>query len=179
MKDLHEFLDFMKRSHPEEIREFSEEAESDYEVTAMTFEFEKGSNPILLFKKVKGSQFPIVTNVFGTRKRVAHAIGTTLDNLYPTLEKRLQSLVKPKMAASGPIKENIMKDNDVDLYKLPIFKHFEQDIGKYVTAGIFVAKDPDTGTRNLSLHRMQLDGKTNSGRASTPEVTCGEFARKE
>lgn len=159
VKDLHEFINYIKRNHPEEIREFDEEIEADYEPTAMTFEFEKESNPILLFKKVKGSKFPIVTNVFGTRKRVAHAIRTTLDELYPTLEKRLQNFVKPRMVASGPIKENIMKGKEVDLYKLPIFKHFEQDVGKYVTAGIFVAKDPDTGIRNLSLHRMQLDGR--------------------
>lgn len=159
MKDLHEFIEYIKSNHPEEIREFNDEIDADFEPTAMTFEFEKESNPILFFKKVKGSRFPIITNVFGTRKRVALAIGTTLEDLYPTLEKRLQNLVKPKMVSSGPIKENIIKGKDVDLHKLPIFKHFEQDVGKYVTAGIFVAKDPDTGIRNLSLHRMQLDGK--------------------
>jgi len=125
----------------------------------MTLEFEKTTNPVLLFNKVKGSQFPIVTNVFGTRKRVALAMGTTLANLYPAIEKRLQSLVKPKMVSDGPVKENVIIGKEVNLRLLPIFRHFEQDADKYVTAGIFVAKDPDTGIRNLSIHRMQLDDK--------------------
>lgn len=159
LNDLHEFLNRLRRDYPEEIWEIDGETEADFEPTAMTLELEKTANPVLLFNKVRGSQFPIVTNVFGTRRRVALALGTPLDNLYSFIEKRLQNPIRPRMVSSGPVKENVIKGDRVDLHRLPIFRHFEQDADKYITAGILVAKDPDTGIRNLSLHRMQFDGK--------------------
>ncbi len=163
MKDLHEFIDFIKRDYPEEIRTIDEEVEADYEITAFAMESEKKRNQMLLFNNVKGSQFPIVTNVLGTRRRIALAIGTTVDEFYSTWDKRTQKLVDPKIVGSGPVKGEMMTGKKVDLYRLPIFKHFEQDAGKYVTAGVVVAKDPDTGIRNLSYHRLQLFGKDKFG----------------
>lgn len=156
MKDLHEFIDFVKHDYPEEIRIIDEEMEMDYGPTAIAMESEKEKNQMLLFTNVKGSPFPIVTNVFGTRKRIALAIGSTVDEFYSIWDKRMHKLVEPKVVKSGPVKENLMTGKEVDLSKLPTFKHFEQDAGKYVTAGVVVAKDPETGIRNLSYHRLQL-----------------------
>jgi len=51
----------------------------------------------------------------------------------------------------------------VDLGLLPIFRHFSEDGGPYITNGIVVAKDPDTGVRNASFHRMQLRGPNRLG----------------
>jgi len=156
MRDLHEFIDFIKRDYPEEILTIDEEVEADYEITAIAMESEKGKNQMLLFNNVKGSPFPIVTNVLGTRRRIALAIGTSVDEFYSIWDKRTQKLVDPKIVESGPVKDVVMKGEKVDLYRFPIFKHFEQDAGKYVTAGVVVAKDPETGIRNLSYHRLQL-----------------------
>ena len=165
MKDLHKFIDFIKHDYPNEIRIIDEEVEADYELTAIATESEKEKNQMLLFTNVKGSPLPIVTNVFGTRKRIALAIGSTVDEFYSIWDKRTQRLIKPKIVEGGPVKEKQMTGKEVDLNKLPIFKHFEQDAGKYVTAGAVVAKDPETGIRNLSYHRLQLGGK-NKFRAS-------------
>lgn len=165
MKDLHKFIDFIKHDYPNEIRIIDEEVEADYELTAIATESEKEKNQMLLFTNVKGSPLPIVTNVFGTRKRIALAIGSTVDEFYSIWDKRTQRLIKPKIVEGGPVKEKQMTGKEVDLNKLPIFKHFEQDAGKYVTAGVVVAKDPETGIRNLSYHRLQLVGK-NKFRAS-------------
>jgi len=49
---------------------------------------------------------------------------------------------------------------EIDVQGLPIMRHFETDAGRYVTAGVVVAKDPVTGIRNLSFHRLQI--KTNN-----------------
>lgn len=160
MKDLHEFIASTKKAHPEEICVIDEEVEADYEVPAIAMESEKGKNPMLLFTNVKGSSFPIVTNVFGTRKRIALAIKTTVNEFSSIWNERAQELVKPEVVKTGPIKERIMVGDEVDLNKLPILKHFEQDAGKYVTSGVVVAKDPETGVRNLSIHRLQLTGKS-------------------
>ena len=50
--------------------------------------------------------------------------------------------------------------DDVDLGALPILNHFAEDGGRYVTNGIVVARDPDTGVRNASYHRLQVMGRT-------------------
>jgi len=159
MRDLHEFIEFIKHNYPEEIRIIDEEVEADYGLTAIAMESEKEKNQMLLFTNVKNSPFPIVTNVLGTRKRIALAIESTVDEFYSIWDKRTQRLVEPKIAESGPVKQNLMTGKEIDLNKLPIFKHFEQDAGKYVTAGVVVAKDPETGITNLSYHRLQLVGK--------------------
>jgi len=159
LKDLHEFIDFIKKNYPEEIREIDEEVSADYEITAIAMESEKGTNPMLFFTNVKGSQFPIVTNVLGTRRRIALAIGIDPNEFHSTWGERTQKLIKPEVIKTGPVKEMKMIGEEVDLNKLPIFKHFEQDAGKYITSGVVVAKDPETGSRNLSFHRLQLAGK--------------------
>ncbi len=48
----------------------------------------------------------------------------------------------------------------VNLYGLPIPVHHEKDSGQYITAGVVVAKDPVTGQRNVSIHRLQVTDKT-------------------
>ncbi len=159
MKDLHGFIQFIKRDYPEEIRTIEEEVEANYEITAIAMESEKGKNQALYFNNVKGSQFPIVTNLLGTRRRIALAVGTTVDNFYSTWDVRTQKLVGPQVVESGPVKGEVITGEKIDLYKLPIFKHFEQDAGEYVTSGVVVAKDPETGITNLSYHRLQLAGK--------------------
>jgi 2,5-furandicarboxylate decarboxylase 1 len=50
-------------------------------------------------------------------------------------------------------------ETDIDLYKLPIPHHAELDGGRYLTSSVAIAKDPDTGVRNLSVHRMLVTGK--------------------
>ena len=57
----------------------------------------------------------------------------------------------------GPANEVI--EADPDLYKLPVPHHSEGDGGSYLTSSVVIAKDPDTGVRNLSVHRMMVVGK--------------------
>src|SRR5260370_8350607 len=79
----------------------------------------------------------------------------------------LAYLVPQVMAKSCPVQEVIDLGNRVDAALLPICRHFEADAGRYIGSGILVCKDPDTGVRNLSYHRMQLKGPAKFG-ASLP-----------
>jgi len=161
MNDLRRFLAFLKEKHPEEIVEVQAEVDPDYEVTAIVKEMEKRTNPVVIFRNPKGSPFPIVVNVLGSRKRMALAIGTEPEDFYETWNRKLQHPVKPRIVQSGPVREVVITGDRVDLTKLPIHRYFQQDAGKYIANSLTVVKDPETGLRNLSFTRTQLvDGST-------------------
>jgi UbiD family decarboxylase len=61
------------------------------------------------------------------------------------------------------VKEVVLTGADVDLTRLPIIRHFSEDAGPYITNAIVVARDPETGVRNASFHRMQLRSPTRLG----------------
>jgi UbiD family decarboxylase len=161
MNDLRKFLAFLKAKHPEEVVEVQAEVDPDYEVTAIVKEMEKRTNPVVIFRNPKGSPFPIVANVLGSKKRMALAIGAEPEDFYETWNRKLQHPVKPRIVQSGPVREVVITGDWVDLTKLPIHRYFQQDAGRYIANSLTVVKDPETGVRNLSFTRTQLvDGTT-------------------
>ncbi|MDP2644775.1 MAG: UbiD family decarboxylase [Desulfobacterales bacterium] len=70
--------------------------------------------------------------------------------------------VPPKWVDSGPIKENIIRGDDVDVLRFPVPIRHEKEAGRYIGTGhTVILKDPDTGRINLGTYRMQVhDGKT-------------------
>lgn len=160
MNDLRGFLAFLKEKHPEEVLEVQAEVDPDYEVSAVVRELEKRTNPAVIFQNPKGSPFPIVANVLGSKKRMALAIGTEPEGFYDAWNRKLQRLVKTRIVQSGPVREVVMTGDRVDLTRLPIHRYFEQDGGKYITNSLMVVKDPETGIPNLSYSRAQLVDST-------------------
>jgi 2,5-furandicarboxylate decarboxylase 1 len=64
--------------------------------------------------------------------------------------------MEPLILDSGPANEVV--DTEPNLYELPIPHHALGDGGRYLTSSVVIAKDPDTGVRNLSIHRMMVTG---------------------
>jgi len=60
---------------------------------------------------------------------------------------------------NAPVHEVIQTGDDVDLAQVPLLTHYDVNAAPYVTAGIVVAADPDTGVRNTSYNRMMMAGK--------------------
>lgn len=79
--------------------------------------------------------------------RVSHEIDGDYDiaALLWELERRGERRIAPRLVSQGPVKELVLTGADVDLGTLPIIRHFAEDAGPYITNGIVVAKDPDTG----------------------------------
>ena len=160
---LASFVEDVEKRDPKSVIRIKREISPKYEIQAIVKEFEHKS-PILIFEKVKGhSEFTVITNVFAERERFALALDTDVQNLHKEWMKREKNLIKPKMVNYAPVKEVVLTGNEVDLYRFPIITHFEQDAGPYITSGILVAKDPETGIRNASFHRLQLKGKDKLG----------------
>jgi 2,5-furandicarboxylate decarboxylase 1 len=110
----------------------------------------------LQFDRVRSSSMPVVTGIAGKRELLALASGVSRDQVVAHFARAQANPVECVMVAPGeaPVKENI--NYEVDLGSLPIPVHHEKDAGPYITAGVLVAKDPQTGIRNISIHRLQV-----------------------
>lgn len=162
--DLREFLESLAAEQPGDLLHIPEPVGLDFDVTAVAMELERqGRAPVIRFDKVGDSPFPVVTNLFGDRGRYARALGVAEADLIETWAGLGEKTIEPVIRETGPVLDVVRTGNDVDLASLPILNHFAEDGGRYVTNGIVVAKDPDTGVRNASYHRLQVMGKTRFG----------------
>lgn len=111
----------------------------------------------------KGNKIPVVTALTGNREMFAQAMGVTVAEMSGHFAAAQSHPVPPVIVenAKAPVKECITKD--VNLYDLPIPVHHEKDSGQYITAGVVVAKNPETGERNVSIHRLQVTDKNHLG----------------
>ena len=133
------------------MQEVGREVDPRFELAAVTQALQKRSDRPILFRKVKGSALPVVTNIYGSRRRVSEFIGARdmrfcrrfheLVKRNAGLRGRHLRLVEPEELVAGKLSE------------LPLPTNFEKDAGRYLTAAIFLAKDPDTGVANLSFNR--------------------------
>ncbi|MBB6305848.1 UbiD family decarboxylase [Xanthobacter tagetidis] len=177
-QDLRSFLAAFEAAHPDQVLRVTDEVDLDYDTTAIAFEFEKRGSPILIFENVKGSRFPVLMNVFGRRSRFAAALGVPEDKLIEAWSAVDAAPIKPEVVKSGPILDVVLKGDAVDLSYLPIMRHFREDGGPYITNAMFIAKDPETGVRNASFHRMQMNGKTRFGTSLHSRRHLWNLARK-
>ncbi|MEW6276375.1 MAG: UbiD family decarboxylase [Bacillota bacterium] len=117
----------------------------------------------LRFNNVEKATMPVVTGILGSRELIALAMGVTREKV---LDHFARAQANPGQcvlvsADDAPVKEKVT--HRVDLGSLPAPIHHEKDGGPYLTAGVLVAKDPVTGVRNVSIHRLQVLGPNRLG----------------
>ena len=163
-QDLRSFLDLIKRTRPADFQIVSRPVDPAYEITALVAKLEKEGRrrPVLLFENVKGTSFPVLTNLHASRSRLAAAINAAPDQMLPTYLRAMERPVAPRVVATGPVKEVVRRGGDVDLGVLPPIVHHERDAGPYVTAAISFAKDPAGGTWNCAYNRLMIQGRDRS-----------------
>jgi 2,5-furandicarboxylate decarboxylase 1 len=141
-----------------------DEAEIDFVPTALVLELEKAhSYPVVIIQNPRGYDIPVVCNLFASRERVARLLGAHEQPVHELWKHAELNRVKPIIVPGGPVSDVVLKGSDVDLTKIPIARHFQGDAGPYISSGIVIAKDPDTGVRNLSYHRLQLKDRNKLG----------------
>jgi UbiD family decarboxylase len=161
---LRSFLDQVAADNPASLWRIAEPVNLDHDVTAVAMELERtGRAPVLWFEHVGNFPFPVIANVFGDRRRYALGLDVPQERLIRDWGILGERRIKPVMRPRGPIHDVVATGDEVDLNRLPIMLHFDCDAGRYITNGILVAKDPDTGVRNASFHRMQIKGKNRLG----------------
>src|SRR5437868_8579960 len=137
--------------------------------------------PALLFKKVKGSRYPVVTNLFGTERRIERAFGTKPESLVREAVHVAEALLPPRPAklwehrslalevlklgtrktSRAPVTQ--VMDKPARLDELPVLTTWQEDGGPFFTLPLVYTEHPTMGKHNLGMYRMQI------GRASCRE----------
>ena len=137
--------------------------------------------PALFFARPTGSDFPLVTNLFGTARRAEMAFGTRPQRLIARLAELVQTILPPtpgklwgardvarealrigtRRARSGPVTEVVTAD--VDLGRLPVLTCWPEDGGPFVTLPLVYTESPERQGHNLAVYRMQVHGPRSTG----------------
>jgi len=156
--DLREFLEVLKERN--DLMVIDRKVSAKHEIAAFSRKTSDLNGPALLFTNVEGYDMPVLAGLYGTQERVHLALGLGSDRKSVIKEyvAHENQFIQPEMVSEeeAPVHEIVLTGDDIDLYKLPILTNFEKDLGPYITAGVQIAKDPVTGSRNSSMHRMLL-----------------------
>ena len=165
-KNLRTYLNQVIKSLPDQIKIVDREVDPEFGVTALIEKLEhQGKDPLVIFNNIKGSKIPLVINLGANYERLGLFLDTDTDvkNIIKEYMKREQNRIPTKVVSNGPVKDIILKGKDIDLNILPIIKHNDGDPGKFITAGPTLIKDPETGSQNLGLYRLQVQAKDELG----------------
>ena len=96
-------------------------------------------------------------------RHAALAFGASEEEVVPLVADRLGKTIPPVLVDDGPVKEVKLSKDEFDLTKTPVHVAGQRDGGPVIGSGLMITKDPDTGQRNMSFHRLQIKGPNKSG----------------
>jgi 2,5-furandicarboxylate decarboxylase 1 len=115
-----------------------------------------------MFHRVRGSELPVVGGVLASWQHAAAALGCDVPDLFARFRDAPAGPVAP-VEVEGPAPCQEVRDEPVDLGRLPVPVHAPKDAGRFINAAVIVARDPRSGRHNLSFARMQLFGPDRTG----------------
>ena len=178
-QDLRSFVAAYEQAYPGEVVRLAEPVSIDHDIMAVVLEYERRRRwPILLFEQVRGYDIPVVANVVASRRALAFALGVGERDLAREYARRLKERFKPVVVPDPPFRERVTTGDAVDLGALPIPTYFPGDAGRYLTAGLLVARDPETGVETEGYHRFQLTGRNRLGVSLHSRRRMFEYQRR-
>lgn len=175
--DLRDFITQLEAQG--ELKRISYPVNPHLEMTEIADRVLRQGGPALLFENPIGYDIPVLCNLFGTPKRVAMAMGQEeisalreVGHLLAFLREPeppkgvrsfLTELPKYKQVLNMPVKrrsspacqEHVVKDQDVDLTKIPIMQCWPEDVAPLITWGLTITKGPNKERHNLGVYRLQ------------------------
>jgi UbiD family decarboxylase len=178
-QDLRGFLDLLERRKPHDVVVVGQEVDAAFEITGIVAKLERDARrrPVLIFEKVKGTRFPVLTNLHASRARLAAAMSATPLEMLPSYLRAMEKPIPPKIVASGPVKEVVLRGDRLNLYELPQIVHHEGDGGAYITAAISFARDPTRELWNCAYNRLMIQGRDRTSIHLTVGKHLWEFHR--
>ena len=178
-RNLRSFLDSLRR----ENNLVTVEAEVDpyLEIAEIHRRVIEQGGPALLFRRVKGSRFSVVTNLFGTQRRIELAFGPRPEQFVKQLVQVAETLIPPTPAkiwqhrklgreflrlgtrttSRAPVTLEI--ERPANLQELPVITAWHEDGGPFLTLPLVYSEHPVTHQHNLGIYRMQVYDAQNAG----------------
>lgn len=178
-RNLRSFLDLLRREN--DLTTIETEVDPYLELAEIHRRVIEEGGPALLFKRVKGSPFPVVTNLFGTARRIDLAFGPKPEQFVKQVVHVAESLLPPsrselwkhrslirefsklgtKPVARGPVAEVIERQPRLD--QLPVLTTWQEDGGPFITLPLVYTEHPLTKKHNLGIYRMQIYDEATAG----------------
>ncbi len=180
-KDLRDFIKQLEKQG--ELKRITVEVDPYLEMTEICDRTLKQEGPALLFENPKGSNIPVLANLFGTPRRVAMGMGadsvTELRGIgellaylkEPEPPKGMKDAMEkipvfkqvlnmaPKVISSPPCQEVIREGDEVDLSVFPIQTCWPDDAAPLITWPLVITKGPNKDRQNLGIYRQQVIAK--------------------
>lgn len=169
---MREFLKTLENDFT--IVTIDEQISTKYEVSKILKEH---NNEVVIFNNIKESDMRIISGICNTREKIASSISSTVPEITQRIIQATENPTKiEKIESTGKSFKTSMK---ADLTKLPVPTFYKKDGGAYLTAGVIIAKDPETGVRNASIHRMLVKGKNSLGVRIVPRNLYTYYKKAE
>ncbi len=178
--DLRDFIRLLEQRG--QLKRIAQPVSTDLEMAEIADRAVKTGGPALLFENPVNADgqrltMPVVMNLYGTRERMAWALGVTH---LGQMSERLRSLIDvklgggllglmsnlpklrevaslpPKRVRTAPVQQVVWRGDEVDLGRIPVLKTWPQDGGPFFTLPLVVTRDPDGGEVNIGMYRMQV-----------------------
>src|SRR5688500_2025330 len=177
--DLRSFITALRREN--ELVEISAEVDPYLEIAEIHRRVIDEQGKALLFTHVKNSRFPVVTNLFGTVKRIELAFGPKPQQFVERAVAMAETIIPPtgkklwqfrdigfkalklgtKRVRNAPVLES--RQSKVDLEAIPFLQLWPEDGGHFNTLPLVYTENPITGKHNLGIYRMQRYDATTTG----------------
>jgi UbiD family decarboxylase len=176
---LRTFLELLTRENL--LQEIKTEVDPNLELAEIHRRVIDEGGPALLFSRVKGSPYPVVTNLFGTVQRIDMAFGPKPEALVRDLVTIAESILPPKFAelwqhrgigldmlrlgtkntTRSPVTQVV--DRPARLDQLPVLTTWQEDGGPFITLPLVYTENPVTKKHNLGVYRMQVFDANTTG----------------
>ncbi len=133
------------------------------------------AGPAVCFENVVGAEMHVVGNVLTGRRRIALGLGVEADDLAERTAEAIGRPIPVAMHRSGPCHE---VEEPRGLASLPVPTFFESETGPYITAGVVLARDVDTGRANMSFARLKVIDSNHAMLGVSPRHHLGRMIRR-
>jgi len=184
-RDMREWINTLESEG--ELKRIKAKVDWNLEISEIARRAMAERGPALLFENIKDHENTLCkqyfTNGIAKRSRIALMLGmpknTDREDLVKLVKKRFKESIQPVTVKTGPVKENILKGNDIDLFQFPVPKYHPLDGGRYIDTfcGV-VTRDPDDGNINVGLYRGMILGKDCIGKLLNPHQHWGQHFLK-
>lgn len=138
------------------LRAYTAQVDPELEAAGIMKRLDGG--PALLFTDVRGHALPVLGNFLAARENCEAAFGVDYKTIREFIVRALAGPLAPRHVTDAPVQRHVVTSG-IDVGRmLPVLKHTAADSGRFITAGVVVARDPETSVYNASYHRLQLAG---------------------
>ena len=152
-----------------ELIRFATEVDPAENMAAVEWKAFNEAGKASLFTSIRGHQgWRAVSQILADRRKWAIGLGIEEDGILDEVAARLKRTVPTVDAAGAPVQEVVAEGADVNILEVPSMMTSELDGGRYFASGMAIVRDPETGVRNMSVHRQMVLNERETGFIMVP-----------